>query len=512
VSLDKLGLHLVGALTVRNLGRARVVKLASCSVQDFRDVRATVGSKCLLIWRKVLGTQPLDNPVARAQEFVNRWRPEMQAIKEAVGPEVAFEGYNEVGGSEAANYNAFECERLRLMHALGLRCVVGNFAVGNPPWEQWPTYGGMLNALRPGDFLGLHDYWAVPADIDDPYYCGRWRLCAELKSVPIVVTECGRDYIEDRKRRGLWPGCAWREAGISAAAYLEELRRYDEFIGQYPNVLGATIFTEGSNSSWTSRYGVAELWAQVVASYSNPQSYPGAMVPVQPPPPPPVTTPATIMRGFTPAEFAEYVAGVVVKEPFDKVCEHHTLRPTLAQWQQYGGAYWLKAMLAVYKGRGWTRFPHVFAGPDRIWVMGALELDGAGVANRNLAMRHVEIAGDYTAVLPSGATLDNAVAATATLLRKCGRGIESLWMHRDLQLRETCPGEAFAAKWPWFRALVAAQLQPPVPEKPKTIGDARWESEEATRALEMLQYERCHALLLELTETLYQLENAAKGT
>jgi len=516
--LDKISVQVMGGWS-GNLGRCRTVKLVNVSVDYVGRVRQLVGPDCEIYIRYEYDDPPIDalNAEGAAIQWFGRRLPDMRAMRAAGGKNTIIElPRNEPPTSILVPLVRFYVTLVPLMHREGFAIAVGNCSVGTWNENEWYRFAPIIAQLTPEDRVSLHEYWSDYDDISNPWHCARWtqpQIAAVIGRTPIIVSECGRDIVEGKGLRG------WRKT-CDGAQFLRDLTKYNALLEQYPQVRGAQVFIVGQH--WWPDFDPSPIWPQVVAAYSNPQTYPGALVPVQPPPPPipqpppppPVTTPATVMRGFTPAEFAEYVAGIVVKEPFDKVCIHHTIKPTLAQWQEKGGDYWLKAMLAVYKGRGWTRFPHVFAGPDRIWVMGALELDGAGVANGNKGLRHVEVVGDYTAALPAGATLDNAVAATAILVRKAGKGIEATWMHRDLQMDQTCPGEAFAAKWGWFRALVAAQLEPPPPPQHPLLAPvikARWEAEEAARAMEGLEYERAHALLLDQIQILYRVEAALKG-
>jgi hypothetical protein len=71
--------------------------------------------------------------------------------------------------------------------------------------------------MRPGDLLGLHEYWIDQADIQNRYHCGRWTLVSALANVPIVVTECNRD--KWKAAGGGRAGYASAAAGGGAAAY-----------------------------------------------------------------------------------------------------------------------------------------------------------------------------------------------------------------------------------------------------------------------------------------------------
>lgn len=281
--MDKIGLHIIGGWG-GNLGNPRLVKLMDVGPGYVGEVRQAIGPEALIIVRWWQADQSLDQPVERARAFVARYRDQMLAMARVAGPNIAFEGYNEVGDGQAEAYALFEVERLRLMHELGLRAVVGNWSVGTPDIPTWRIYQPVLDAMAPGDFVGLHEYWADETDLSNRWLCGRWSLVPQLAGKPIVVTECGRDAIGSRGQPG------WRRT-CGPDTFLSELRAYNALMEQFPNVVGATVFTTpGPGGTW-SDFDPTPIWPQVVASYSNPQSYPGIAVPAPPPPQPPPSPP-----------------------------------------------------------------------------------------------------------------------------------------------------------------------------------------------------------------------------
>jgi len=242
-----------------NIGRPPVVKLVNVSPEYVRQVRQAVGPDTLIIIRWVEAEQPLDNPQERAGQWMARRTDAMIAMTDyGRDVAVAFEGYNEIPDSEAVAYCQFERERVISMHVLGLRSVVGNWSVGTPDMPVWATYQPLLDVLRDGDLVGLHEYWIDGPDIDNPWHCARWQLVRALQGVPLVVTECGRDVVEGRGHAG-WIGY------VTAEPYLAELRAYDALLCQYPNVVGATVFTMGQFANQWRWFDVGAIWLRVVA-------------------------------------------------------------------------------------------------------------------------------------------------------------------------------------------------------------------------------------------------------
>jgi len=93
-----------------------------------------------------------------------------------------------------------------------------------------------------------------------------------LDDVPIVITETGRDVVEGQGHAG-WIGHCNREE------YLAEARAADAVYCQYPNVLGATMFTLGEAGDDWRRFQLSGIWDQVVF-----EGAPWRLIPVPIPP------------------------------------------------------------------------------------------------------------------------------------------------------------------------------------------------------------------------------------
>jgi hypothetical protein len=285
--VDKLGLHIVEGFS-GNLGKPRLVKLVDASAAYVAQVRDQVGPDCLIIVRWV-EEQPLDNPEKRAEEWFCRHRQAMLDMKKAAGPEIAFEGYNEIPDHQADAYDIFEQNRLIDMRDYGLRAVAGNFSVGTPDLPTWAKYEGMLHCIRDGHMLGLHEYWSSRNDLSNPWHVGRWRLVPELASVPIVVTECGRDVVEGQGAAG------WKQTA-SAEEFLGDLRQYSALLAEFPRVKGGCVFTGGRIYPQWRDFEVNSIWERVIMEQKqvSPQPQPGPDQPT-PPKPDPVPDPRPVV-------------------------------------------------------------------------------------------------------------------------------------------------------------------------------------------------------------------------
>ncbi len=242
--------------THTRLGKPRVAKLRDVSKEYVAEVRQEVGPDCLIVIRYQFDEPNMDvDPRQSAREWYERRRGDMLAMKATGAPNVAFEtGVNECPDDRLDWYVQFSLELIPRMHADGLRCVAGNPSMGTWNEKNWPKFAPVIAILKPDDLIGLHEYWADEAQIDDRWYCGRWsipEIAAVLGNTKIVITECGR-------------AAGWMTAE-NGDDFLWELEKYDQVLAQYPNVVGAAAFTIDAN--WGA-FNLFDLWPKVVFRYS----------------------------------------------------------------------------------------------------------------------------------------------------------------------------------------------------------------------------------------------------
>lgn len=300
-----VGLHIIGdqffpALLSGPLGQhPRIVKLLDPSVDFKARVRAAVGPDCLIVIRFWEPEQRLGAPSTDARWWYSNHVAQMLQMRD---PYVAFEGYNEIPDGQASAYAQFEATRLGLMHAAGMRSVVLNASVGTPDLGTWYYYRPMLDAMKEGDFLGLHEYWPHADGIDNRWWCGRWDMVPDIRTRPIIVTECGRDYVGEQGAQG-WVG------QVSAEQYVAEIQKYAQVLGDKL----AVVFTGGDTSYGWDKFSVNSIWGRVTEMYTDP---------VQPDNPPPNLPPQND-KPFTerfPEAFAEWQAAGGVEANFRIHC------------------------------------------------------------------------------------------------------------------------------------------------------------------------------------------------
>ena len=189
-------------------------------------------------------------------------------------------------------------------------------------------------------------------------------------------------------------------------------------------------------------------------------------------------------RVMAEGEFVTYIEGLAMPEPLPtRVFLHHTWKPTRESWNGASTIYAMKRYYEQQRWRdlggklreGWTAGPHLFVADDGIWLFSDIRYDGVGVLGHNTGTRHLEMVGNYDDELPSGATLQNTIAALGILHVKLGLDIANLNFHRDFSSK-TCPGRAVTKAWiipqvaRWIEAYKRSKAPAPAP-----VPDATYE-------------------------------------
>jgi murein DD-endopeptidase MepM/ murein hydrolase activator NlpD len=254
---------------------------------------STVPAGVLVVGRKHQGDYDAQhqyrtgqNPAAAARVFV---QDQMATYK--ANPHITYwEGHNEpVWNSQAEMtwYAQFEVERMQLMAGLDLKCVIGNFATGNPDLPLWASFVSACQAGREYEaLLGLHEYscpwmwWMTgnyqlnPAEDegDEGWTTLRYRkiyrqyLMPNDAAIPLVITECGIDPLVSPKPQGC-SGGTWKQLGDywkaqngetdKADFYYRQLVWYDQELQKDDYVVGATVFCWGNYGTPWSNFDVA---------------------------------------------------------------------------------------------------------------------------------------------------------------------------------------------------------------------------------------------------------------
>ncbi len=193
---------------------------------------------------------------------------------------------------------------------------------------------------------------------------------------------------------------------------------------------------------------------------------------------PTVGAPPFIDRMLSVADWLNYVAsydfGPVAPT---RVVLHHTWSPTVEQW---AGLRSLQGIQRYYAGLGWTAGPHMFVGPDGVWLATPMSQIGihAGVGNSGMINGRLwysiglEMVGDYDRARPSGALWENVKAVLGGLSRRLNIAPHQLIsFHRDYTNQKSCPGWAVTKDWVFgeVEAWLAGQQPPPAPP-PGPIG------------------------------------------
>ena len=175
------------------------------------------------------------------------------------------------------------------LHGYGLRGVVGNFGVGWPgnggvqdAPVQWDFFRPVINEIKPGDYLGLHEYWALNGPQENwRWWAGRFLQCPF--QALILITECGIDTGVTGQWYGGWRDLPGASENEKAARYSDELVWYAQQGLNDGRVGQVFIFTYDIGSKEWEKFDIRN-WPFLDAFFKVKDQV-GAPQP-QPPPPP----------------------------------------------------------------------------------------------------------------------------------------------------------------------------------------------------------------------------------
>jgi len=256
VPLSKIGPHLIGR---GPLVEAPIFKVVDPEPNFVQEAVRTLPNATIVVrfWH---AHQPLEAPRDEARALFLQYRDRMSLMN---APNVVFElGYNEIVREKIRELSDFDMTLIELGDVDGFRMGVGQFSVGVPEPEDWLLYEPPAHLLGGRHVLTLHEYWATEEDINNPYHIGRWARAPKIvRQVPKIISETGRDHLEDLKPHGRNPGApGWLCSGISIQQYIAEIRQVDAIYGVEPTVLGAALFSGGALSSKWLMYDIEDLY------------------------------------------------------------------------------------------------------------------------------------------------------------------------------------------------------------------------------------------------------------
>lgn len=196
-------------------------------------------------------------------------------------------------------YAVYAQEALIYAHQHGMHLVIGLFGVGWPgnggvqdAPVQWEFMAPAIAAMQVGDYLGLHEYWALNGPKENwRWWAGRFLQCPY--QVPILITECGID----TGVAGTWYG-GWHDLPGSyeekAQRYVSELAWYEAQCRADGRVKGVFPFTFDESDAHWQKFNIRNQ-SFLDAFFAWMEAQPD-MTPTPAPPPVTVPVPAPNLR------------------------------------------------------------------------------------------------------------------------------------------------------------------------------------------------------------------------
>src|SRR3954464_12675787 len=195
--------------------------------------------------------------------------------------------------------------------------------------------------------------------------------------------------------------------------------------------------------------------------------------------------PPMIGRRLSIPEWISYIAAYQFGPTTpSRVVLHHTFSPTVDQW---AGLRSMQGMQRFYAQKGWTAAPHVYVGPDGIWLFTPLKDIGihAGTGNSGYTNGKfwysigLEMVGNYDRVRPSGAIWEGTKAVLGGISKRVGIAPRQLIsFHRDYTNLKSCCGWAVTKDWVFGEIDAWLSNRPaPTPPPPGPIGSPTPEAE-----------------------------------
>jgi hypothetical protein len=205
---------------------------------------------------------------------------------------------NEPPALTARYYKAF----LSGLHGYGLHGVVGNFGVGwpgnggvNDAPPEWDFFKPVIDIMTSGDYLGLHEYWALSGPQQNwKWWGGRFLQCPY--KVPILITECGIDTGVTGNWYGGWYDLPESSMEQKAARYVNEIYWYAKQGSADGRVKGIFPFTYDIGGKEWEKFDIRnQVWIEAFFKKLDAEGMPKpGTIPTPTPTPTPGPSAATI--------------------------------------------------------------------------------------------------------------------------------------------------------------------------------------------------------------------------
>ncbi len=185
------------------------------------------------------------------------WQRVKAGLKGYNHPRLYVQALCEFSQGDRVSLLAFTAGFVAAAHADGYKVVGFNFSTGNPQVADVAYY--RANGWGGVDAIGCDEYWGDEGFTADEAL--RHRIWHQNGDPPIVITECGRDSVEQGT-------AGWEKSNVTAAQYIGEIVAYDAALQQDDYVLGAVVFTSGPSQDWQN-YSTDDISDQLIQEDTN---------------------------------------------------------------------------------------------------------------------------------------------------------------------------------------------------------------------------------------------------
>lgn len=245
--MSQLGCH--GQINTPEQLQYAAVSYVAKSTDDLAVIEAAP-TGALQIARRIFNVQEQDNFID-TQDYVGCSNAILDFLHGYRNENLYVEVLNEIGKGRNAAYVQLCKKVVPRLQTAGVKVLVPSWGTGDWEWNEWLAWRN--ENWCGADGIGLHAYWGLPKGTPPVYkqlfsewnalrYRSYWNIGGSDPKL-LVVTECGRDRVNDGPNNSSVGNGGYIADGLSAEEFSVELLAYNGCLLQ-DKVIG-TPFTNG---------------------------------------------------------------------------------------------------------------------------------------------------------------------------------------------------------------------------------------------------------------------------